>query len=211
MQFISRLIVLLGLAMLLLACSQTATQIGSSPLLCCPGGYESYSEYSLETENLPIFLRDYVVAEFERAFDSKGLSRNDQFHDVEVVLRYNHINLYPDQQDIDPFVRIESLSVELSYVAQIVVEVFETATGDKVWAGAISRIHQVTPGEYMHESRASPAFYDAFVRMLENYPERTHKNSEGHMGGDAGHSLLCASKFPFVCVPPIAQSVAELP
>ena len=174
MQYISRLMVVLGLAMILVACSQTTTQIGSSPLLCCPGDYENYSEYSLKTENMPIFLRDYVVAEFERAFDAKGLSRNDQMHDVEIVLRYNHVNLYPDQQDIDPFVRMESLNVELSYIAQIVVEVFETATRDKVWAGAISRIHQVTPGEYMHESRAAPAFHDAFVRMLESFPVRTH-------------------------------------
>ena len=170
----TRLIAVLAMVGILASCSTAySPQIGSSPLLCCPGNYESYTEYSLRTAEMPIFLRDYVVAEFERAFDQKGLSRNDQTHDVEVVLTYNHVNLYPDQQDIDPFVRMESLNVELSYVAQIVIDVIETATGEKVWSGAISRIHQVTPGEYMHEERAAPAFYDAFVRVLENYPAKS--------------------------------------
>ncbi len=89
-----------------------------------------------------------------------------------MVLAYNHINLYLDQQDIDPFVRMKFLNVELSYIAQINIEIAETATREKVWGGAISRIHQVTPGKYMHEGRASPEFYKAFARVLENYPVR---------------------------------------
>ena len=170
MRLVKNLIVIFVLACLLSSCAGITSQIGSSPLLCCPGDYQNYSEYGLGTEGLPLFLRDYVVAEFERAFDEKGLSKNDQAHDIEVVLAYNHINLYPDQQDIDPFVRMKSLNVELSYIAQINIEIAETATRKKLWAGAISRIHQVTPGEYMHEERASPEFYKAFARVLENYP-----------------------------------------
>ena len=110
------------------------------------------------------------MAEFERAFAAKGLERSTNSPDVEVVLAYNHINLYPEQQEIDPFTRIESLSVELSYVAQIEIEIRDSATSSPVWAGAISRIHHVTPGEYMHEERAAPAFYQAFVDVLANYP-----------------------------------------
>ncbi len=151
-------------------CSQTGSQIGVSPQLCCPGDYGSYSSYSLSTEGIPIFLRDYVVAEFERAFAEKGLERSVNNSDVEVVLAYNHINLYPEQQEIDPFIRVESLSVELSYVAQIEIRIKESATSNPVWAGAISRIHHVSPGEYMHETRAAPAFYQAFVEVLASYP-----------------------------------------
>ena len=62
--------------------------------------------------------------------------------------------------------------VELSYIAQINIEIAETATRKRVWAGAISRIHQVTPGEDMHEERARPEFYKAFARVLENYPAK---------------------------------------
>jgi hypothetical protein len=170
MRLVKNLILIFVLAGLLSSCAGITSQIGSSPLLCCPGDYQNYSEYGLRTEGLPLFLRDYVLAEFERAFDQKGLSRNDQAHDIEVVLVYNHINFYPDQQNIDPFIRMESLNVELSYIAEINIEIAETVTREKVWAGAISRIHQVAPGEYVHEERASPEFYEAFARVLENYP-----------------------------------------
>jgi len=161
-------VVFLGL---LSACAQNGGQIGTGMDVCCPGDYDDYDDYGVVVIDMPLFLREYVVAEFDAAFQEKGLSRNDQINDLRVELRYNHINLDPDQQEINPFVRIESLNVELSYVAEIQVSMFETATNNLVWAGSISRIHQVTPGEYMHEDRARPEFRQAFSRILENYPD----------------------------------------
>lgn len=156
---------------MLSACSQNGGQIGTGIDVCCPGDYDDYDDYGVVVIDMPLFLRDYVVAEFDAAFQEKGLSRNDQINDLRVELRYHHINLDPDQQEINPFVRIESLNVELSYVAEIRVSMFETASNNLVWAGSISRIHQVTPGEYMHEDRARPEFRQAFSRILANYPD----------------------------------------
>ena len=157
---------------LLASCVQTGTQIGASPSLCCPGDYANYATYGLSTEDMPQFLRDYVVAEFDAAFQAKGLRRNDSRNDLRVLLRYNHINLNPEQQDIDPFERIESQNVELSYIAAIDIEMVDTRSNELVWAGSISRIHRVTPGEYMHEAGARPAFQQAFSTVLESYPSR---------------------------------------
>lgn len=163
--------ILVAMLAVLTGCVQTGGQIGTSLDVCCPGDYDDYDDYGLTVTNMPIFLRDYVVEEFDTAFQEKGLSRNDQINDLKVELRYNHINLRPEQEDIDPFVRIESLNTELSYVAEIEVLMYETATNNLVWGGSISRIHQVTPGEYMHEERARPEFLQAFRRILENYPD----------------------------------------
>lgn len=163
--------ILLASALAILAgCAQSGSQIGSSLTLCCPGSYEDYADYRLETENMPLFLRDYVVEQLQLALAEVGLVRNDTLHDLRVVLRYNHINLDAQQQDIDPFVRIESINVDLHYIAQLELEMYETATDELVWAGAISRIHQVAPGEYMHEERAQPEFLMAFRRLLQDYP-----------------------------------------
>lgn len=167
-QVLRGVVVLLALS--LVACAQTGGQIGTSIDVCCPGDYDDYDDYGVTTVNMPLFLRDYVVNEFDQAFQEKGLSRNDQINDLRVELRYNHINLDPEQEDINPFVRIESLNVELNYIAEIEVRMYETASNNLVWAGSISRIHQVTPGEYMHEDRARPEFLQAFRRILENYP-----------------------------------------
>lgn len=159
-----------GFLFILTSCAQTGMQIGTNLTLCCPGNYASYSEYGLEIVDVPLFLRDYVSAEFESAFQQKGLTRNDRINDVRVTLRYTQIDLVPGQQEIDPFVRIESLNVELNYIAQIEIEIIETRSNDVVWAGSVSRIHQVTPGEYMHEDRARPYFYQAFQSLLASYP-----------------------------------------
>lgn len=145
-------------------------KIDSSVTLCCPGNYQDYIEYDLSTDNMPAFLQDYVVAEFEAAFQEKGLIRNDSMSDLHVVLTYNHVNLDAEQYDIDPFIRLESSNVELRYIAVIEIAMFETATAKKVWGGDIRRIHHVTPGEYMHEDRARPDFLQAFRSVLSQYP-----------------------------------------
>ena len=161
---------LLSLTVALTGCAQNAMQIGTNLTLCCPGTYSEYTEYGLRTENMPLFLRDYVTDEFESAFQEKGLTRNDQINDVRVVLRYDHINLNTQQQDIDPFIRVESISVQLDYIARIEIEITETSSNNVIWGGTISRIHQVTPGEYMHEDRSRPAFRQAFRSVLASYP-----------------------------------------
>ncbi|MEQ8955957.1 MAG: DUF4136 domain-containing protein [Gammaproteobacteria bacterium] len=171
MKYPARLLVTISL-FVLAACSQTGRQIGSNLSLCCPGDYGSYREYRLEVIDMPLFLRNYVVQEFEAAFLEKGLRRDDTFSDLRVVLRYNHINLNPEEQDINPFVRVEALNVELDYIAEIIVEMYETRSNDQVWEGSISRIHHVTPGEYMHEERARPEFLNAFRELLVNYPSQ---------------------------------------
>lgn len=164
---IGLILLLAGLA----GCSLTGGQIGTSLEVCCPGDYDDYDDYAVRAINMPLFLRDYVVEEFDTAFQEKGLSRNDQINDLRVELEYNHINLRPEQEDINPFVRVEALTTELTYIAEIEVRMYETATNNLVWGGSISRIHQVTPGEYMHEGRARLEFQQAFRTLLENYPD----------------------------------------
>ena len=156
--------------LLLAACAQNTMQIGTDLEVCCPGAYSTYRDYRIEVVDMPLFLRDYVITEFEQAFQEKGLTRNQQGADLRVVISYNHINLDAAQEDIDPFQRVEAMTTQLHYIAEIEIEMFETGSGELVWAGAISRIHQVTPGEYMHEDRARIAFRQAFRSVLASYP-----------------------------------------
>jgi len=152
------------------ACTQTGSKIGHTVNVCCPGDYASYVSYGVRTHEMPSFLADYVIAEFDQAFQAKGLERNDRLNDLTVTLSYRHINLNPEQEQIDPFERRIAEDVVLRYAATIVVEMRETEGNRLVWAGQINRIHSVLPGEYMHEERARPAFRDAFSEMLESYP-----------------------------------------
>lgn len=160
----------LGLSLLLISCAQTGGQIGHSIHVCCPGNYAEYREYGIELREIPAFLSDYVVAEFDRAFQEKGLSRNDSRNQLRATLTYRHVNLNPEQEDIDPFERRIEEDVVLRYEATILVEIRESASGRVVYAGQINHLHSVTPGEFMHEERARPEFANAFRAMLSSYP-----------------------------------------
>lgn len=155
------------------ACAQTSLQIGHSVNLCCPGSYGEYKEYRLETQDIPSFLSDYVVSEFDSVFQEKGLIRNDSRNQVRITLSYQHVNLNPEQEAIDPFERQLEEDVTLRYIATIVVDIRESSTGEMVWSGQINRIHTVIPGEYMHEDVARPEFAGAFREMLATYPAWT--------------------------------------
>lgn len=155
---------------LLVACSNDFMQIGHSVTECCPGDYSEYLAYGVEHEEMPGFLVEYVTEEFDQAFQEKGLVRNDRLNDIVVTLRYRHVNLNPEQEEIDPFERRIESDVRLRYAATIEVEMRETESGQIVWAGQVNRIHSVLPGQYMHEDRARPAFRAAFRAALESYP-----------------------------------------
>lgn len=165
-----RLLLLSSLLLAFSACNTNTSQIGTNLTLCCPGDYGSYTSYGLATSNIPVFLEDYLVAEFDAAFQEKGVTRNDAVNDVRVTLTYNHVNLRSEQEDVDPFMRIENMTTEVNYVAVIDILVSETDTGNDVWRGTISRVHQVVPGEYMHEESARVQFRRAFRDVLASYP-----------------------------------------
>lgn len=163
-------VLLLAFMIFLTACAQSNGQIGHSVNLCCPGDYSEYRQYRLETLDMPAFLSEYVVAEFDNVFQEKGLTRNDSRNELRVTLTYKHINLNPEQEAIDPFERRLDEDVTLRYVASVIVDMREASTGRMVWSGQINRIHTVVPGEYMHEDRARPEFSGAFREMLASYP-----------------------------------------
>lgn len=163
-------LLLLGATLLLAACAQTGSQIGHSIHVCCPGNYAEYREYGVELREIPAFLSDYVVAEFDRAFQEKGLSKNNNRNQLRVSLTYRHVNLNPEQENIDPFERRIEEQVVLRYEATIMVEIRESSSNRVVYAGQINHLHNVTPGEFMHEERARPEFANAFRSMLSSYP-----------------------------------------
>lgn len=165
-------VVILALMLVFTGCAQSGMRIGNTLTLCCPGSYTEYEAYSLQTEDMPLFLSGWVEEMFDAAFQEIGLVRNDQMNDLVVTLSYEHVNLNPEQQEIDPFIRQDSIDVELRYIAVIKISMQEARSTEEVWAGQVSRIHTVSPGEYMHEGRARMAFLETFRDILTNYPGR---------------------------------------
>ena len=168
---LSRMLLLSALVMLG-GCAQTGLRIANNVTLCCPGNYNNYDDYGLQVRDMPLFLSSWVVDMFDQAFQERGMVRNDRMNDLIVTLSYKHVNLNPEQQDIDPFIRQEAIDTELRYIAVVEITMRETATGQVVWSGEVSRIHNVSPGEYMHEGRAREAFLETFRDLLSKYPAK---------------------------------------
>jgi len=156
--------------LLLSACTAGGNRIGSSVTLCCPGSYNDYQTYSVETYNMPMFLRAYVIREFDSAFQEKGVRRTNSDGDLTVKLSYKHVALDDEQYEIDPFTRTEDITLELHYVAIIDIQMLESESNEQIWQGNVSKIHHVSPGEYMHEDRARDAFLQAFRTVLNDFP-----------------------------------------
>ncbi|MDX1492239.1 MAG: DUF4136 domain-containing protein [Pseudohongiellaceae bacterium] len=163
----------IALTLFLSACgSYSGLRISNDVTLCCPGDYAAYDSFAVETIELPVFLRGYVSEAFTQAFSERGMTLNENASDLIVKLSYRHVSLDADQQEIDPFMRMESMNVELHYIANIDIEMRERQGGEVVWGGTISRIHSVQPGEYMHEGPATDAFLQTFRDLLTQYPSR---------------------------------------
>jgi hypothetical protein len=65
---------------------------------------------------------------------------------------------------------MESMNVELDYIAAIDITIRERSGGKVVWGGTVSRLHSVQPGEYMHQGPATAAFLETFRDVLSEYP-----------------------------------------
>ncbi|GAB1258473.1 hypothetical protein NBRC116494_29750 [Aurantivibrio plasticivorans] len=174
-----KILVLLFISCFISSCSSTHTSVGYAVTLCCPGNYSQYTNYTLQTQDIPAFLTDTITQNFDLAFQEKGLGKvhlsNHKNPSLAVTLRYVHVNLNAEQErpvssTMEKWERHESYSQALSYMATIEINIREFTTKELVWSGQVQRRHHVQPGEYMHEDRASGDILMAFRDVLMSYP-----------------------------------------
>lgn len=125
--------------------------------------------FHVRADKIPAFLGPIIVSNFSVAMAEKGLQPVTSGGAAEVILRYEQDNLL-QQPDADSFDEQMAQGGETRFVARIVAEVTASGGDTIVWRGSISRLHTVSPGEYMHTGRASVALLSAFRDMLESYP-----------------------------------------
>ncbi len=163
---------LLSVPMLLVSvflsgCAVSGSGITSSTQTCCADA--SYESFTVEAVDIPAFLGPLMVSNFSVAFASHGLQPVQDNGDLKVMLRYEQIDLSQSIEHDDFDERMEG-GGEVRFIAKMVVDMQDPASGQTVWSGSIQRIHDVSPGEYMHTGRASLALLDAFTALLADYP-----------------------------------------
>ncbi len=162
-----RYALILCFVVLVSACTSTGSGITTTTNACCANA--DYQSFTVEAVDIPAFLGPLMVSNFSVAFASHGLQPVQQDGDLQVLLRYEQTDLSESVEHDDFDERIEG-GGEVRFIARMVVDMKDPATGDTVWSGSIQRIHDVSPGEYMHTGRASLALLEAFTLLLEDYP-----------------------------------------
>lgn len=153
--------------LLLASCASTNSGVGANTVTCCPGS--DAKTFTLETEQVPGFLEQLLKSNLSTVLAIKGLQPVSENADLNVTLRYEQDDLAMAERH-DDFDERVSEGGDVRYVARIVVSMTSTA-GDVVFQGSVQRIHEISPGEYMHTGRASSAIFAAFQQMLAGMPE----------------------------------------
>lgn len=158
--------VLFALA-LLAGCNADNTRIDTAVTQCCEDA--EYETFHVIAEDIPAFLGPLMVSNFSVAFANAGMQPVLENGDLEVTLRYEQTDLEPEVEHDDFDERIATGDA-MRFIARIAIEARDAETGELVWAGHIQRLHDVGPGDYMHTGVASIAVYEAFTKVLEDYP-----------------------------------------
>ena len=159
--------VLVAALLLVAGCATDHTRVDTATTTCC--ATTQYKTFFVKAEHIPAFLGPLMVSNFSVAFANIGMQPVEQDADLNVVLRYEQLNLEPSGRRDNFEGRIASGDTT-RFIARIIVEMHDAKSGKIVWSGHIQRLHDVGPGDYMHTGKASVAIFDAFAKLLKNYP-----------------------------------------
>ncbi len=158
---------LLVLVLILTACTSNPSGIGTHVISCCAN--RSYETFDVTAVDIPAFLGPLMVSNFSVAFAGRGMQPVSDGGDLNVILRFEQVDLARPEIRDDFDERI-SPGGEVRFIARIIIDMKDAKTGETVWSGSIQRTHDISPGEYMHTGRASVALLDAFSALLMDYP-----------------------------------------
>ena len=163
---------------MLAACTTNTSGIGAAVIECCdkvPAG--KYISFDVEAVDMPAFLSPLMVSNFSVAFANHGLQPMATAGDLHVQLKYDQSNLL-DSVDHDDFGDHIAPGGDVRFIARVTVNIYDGQSRELVWSGSLQRLHDVSPGEYMHTGNASVALLQSFSELLASFPKGNKLGSE---------------------------------
>ncbi|TDI92036.1 MAG: hypothetical protein E2O54_06625 [Gammaproteobacteria bacterium] len=166
-------------------CSSIGTKIAVETGVCCPLDVSTYRSFSIDSSGVPKFLRLYFAEELAAVLRDKGLVESEP-PQLNLVLRFERgaldgaspitITVDPGEQvqtprprtDADAFQRSMGSDTPGRFMARVVMEMRAADSEEILWSGVLTRVHNVSIGDYMHE-RARVPIKLAFQRLLEDF------------------------------------------
>lgn len=161
-------LVILGPA---LAACTALPAISADVSYCCKPAIGETSTYRIEFDGMPEFLKPMLRDEVSIVLDQKFLQYTES--DAQAVLTMTFINTPMEQigvADNDKAWGSLSAGGNARFNAEVRMEMKDAVTQELIWAGEMSRLHNVAPGAYMHEAPARSAMREALIALFADYP-----------------------------------------
>ena len=157
-------------SILFAACSSLPT-IATDVTYCCQTGYEGIRTYRIEFEEMPEFLKPMLRDEASLVLDTKGLEYTEGEAHAILLMTFINRTLSSDESARDEAWETISPGGGVRFIAEVQLELKNSVTGEKLWAGSMGRVHNVYEGSYMHDAPAKSAMRNAFLEIFADYPD----------------------------------------
>jgi len=148
-------------------CSGLPT-IAADVTYCCHPAADDVRTYRVEFEDTPEFLKPMLRDEASIVLSSHGLDYTEG--DAESILLMSFVNKTLERGDDQEAWERIAPGGGVRFIAQVVIEMKDSVTGELIWSGTMQRIHNVYEGSYMHDAPARTAMRNAFVEMFTGFP-----------------------------------------
>ena len=139
---------------------------------CCHPSVEDIGTYRVEFEDTPEFLKPMLRDEASIVLASHGYDYTEGDADAILLMTFINKTLEQSPEEQEAWERIAP-GGGVRFIAQVVMTLKHSVTGEQIWAGDMQRIHNVYEGSYMHDVPAREAMRAAFTELFANLPERS--------------------------------------
>ena len=158
------------LAVAILAGCASLPAVTTDVNYCCQAGASGISTFRVEFADTPEFLKPMLRDAAASALHEHGLRYTEG--DAHAILRLTFVNktLERDQERVEAWERTAP-GGGVRFIAQVLVELSDSVTGERLVTGSMQRVHTVYEGSYMHDAPARAAMRAAFAELFANYPD----------------------------------------
>jgi len=131
--------------------------------------------YRVEFQDMPEFLKPMLRDEVSRVLAERGFDYTEGAAHAVLLLAFENRPLASATtatggDSTDTATGTQQIAARFN--ARVTAELSDSVSGERLWAGSLSRVHYVTEGAYMHEAPARAAMREAFRVVFADLPNR---------------------------------------
>jgi hypothetical protein len=164
------LVTLIASGMLMSACGSQPS-IATDVTYCCVAETPGIHTYRIEFRDMPEFLKPMLRDSVSIVLDGKGLEYTEGDAHAVLTMTYVDRTMAAEETARDEAWETIAPAGGVRFIAEVQMEMLNSVTRERIWAGSMGRVHNVYEGSYMHDEPAKAAMRNAFLEMFADYPD----------------------------------------